>query len=126
MSSSKNRNEQGQNVLYSERMKKNDNFEPEQAEKKQDGVTPEQQFERFFIEMVTTMYQKNGLSHSEFGRAVFGEKSGVRIWGGVRSTKRERDITLAEVLKMAKTLNVELPTLIFKAYERAKDKDIIS
>ena len=106
-------------------MKKTDNFEPEQAEKDRPEMTPEQKFERFFIELVTSMYQKNGLSHSDFGRAVFGEKSGVRIWGGVRSAKRERDITLAEVLKMAKALNVELPTLIFKTYERAKEKDIL-
>lgn len=126
MSSLKTHNEQGQNVLYSKRMKKTGNFEPEQAEKDGTEMTPEQKFERFFIELVTSMYQENGLSHSDFGRAVFGEKSGVRIWGGVRSAKRERDITLAEVLKIAKALNVELPTLIFKAYERAKEKDILS
>lgn len=107
-------------------MRKTDYFEPEGADTNTAELTPEKRFERFFVKMITGMATDKGLSQAEFGRRVFGEKSGIRIWGGVRSDKRCRDVSLAEALHMANVLDIEFPSLIWQAYERAKSEDILS
>ena len=72
-------------------------------------------YERFFVQEVTNMARERGLSHSEFGRRLFGEE-GSRMWRTVRdpmNTRKPRRVSLGEVHKVAEILDVELPSLIW-------------
>jgi len=72
-------------------------------------------YERFFVQEVTNMAREKGLSHSEFGRRLFGEEGG-RMWRTVRdpmNTRKPRRISLGEAHKIAELLEVDLPSLIW-------------
>ena len=82
-------------------------------------------FEYFFIEEIARRLDEAGLSHSEFGRQVFGEHSGSRLWRAARGENRKRGLSLSEAFKMAEILGTDYPSLIWDIYQKAKKEDII-
>lgn len=69
------------------------------------------EFEIFFVELTCDIIEERGLTHSEFGRKVFGENDGPRIWRSVRSTrgkKSRRKLSLQEAYMISDTLNKNL------------------
>jgi len=71
-------------------------------------------FESLFIEAVAEQIDDSDLSHSEFGRAVFGNASGDRLWRSCRGEKRKRTVSIGEAYVMAEALGVDLPTLLWR------------
>lgn len=77
-------------------------------------------FERDFVAHITAMVDSREITHSDFGKYVFGEVSGVRIWRYVREEKRQRFVTLSEAQKMAEYFREDLSGLIKKIEQKAK------
>lgn len=69
------------------------------------------EFETHFIKLTCNIIEERGITHSEFGRKVFGENDGPRIWRSVRSTSsktKHRKLSLQEAYIMSATLNKNL------------------
>lgn len=77
-------------------------------------------FERDFVAHITAMVEGRDIKHTDFGKYVFGELSGVRIWRYVRDEKRQRFITLSEAERMAEYFREDLSSLIKKVEQKAK------
>lgn len=78
--------------------------------------------ERNFVAHITAMVEEKGFNHSEFGKYVFGETSGVRIWRSTRDNTRQRFITMSEAVRMAEYLKEDLSSLIWKIEQMEKTK----
>lgn len=81
-------------------------------------------FQLFFVYEVSRMASERGFSHSEFGRRVFGEHSGSRIWRVARQLGRGRSISLVDCYNMAEVLEVDLPSLLWKTTQRANAESL--
>lgn len=81
-------------------------------------------FQLFFVHEVAKMAQDAGLSHSEFGRLVFGETSGSRIWRTARDLSRRRAISVADCYTIADVLQVDLPSMIWQITQRATPENL--
>ena len=79
---------------------------------KKDSAMPDYiEFETFFVELTCEIIEERGLTHSEFGRNVFGENDGPRIWRSVRNAtgnKSRRKLSLQEAYMISDTLNKNL------------------
>lgn len=84
-------------------------------------------FERVFVELVAERVEDSGLSHSEFGRRVFGGgASGVRLWRSVRDHDgRGRKLTLGEAYRMAEALGTDFPSLVWNLCQAAKNRGML-
>ena len=83
-------------------------------------------FERIFITLVAERVEACGMSHSEFGRQVFGDSSGVRLWRSCRDfEKRRRKLTLDEAYQMAIVLGTDFPTMIWNMVCEAKARGML-
>lgn len=94
----------GHIALYSEYMKKSELFE------------------NLFVEAMVKRVETAGMSHSEFGRRVFGEDSGARAWRATREKERKRGLGIGEAYMMAEALDVEFPALIWEVMQEIKDR----
>lgn len=83
------------------------------------------QFERALVALVAEKVEASGLSHSEFGRRVFGEESGARLWRSCRDPERARKVVLAEAYTMAEVLGQDLPTMLWQLAQEAKARGLI-
>lgn len=83
-------------------------------------------FEDFFVEEITRRVEESKLSHSEFGRLVFGTDSGPRAWRATREKERKRRISIGEALMMAEVLGLELPALVWEITQKAESKGILT
>lgn len=77
-------------------------------------------FEGLFIEAVADLVENSEMSHSEFGRAVFGDASGDRLWRAARGERRKRSVTVGEAYVMAEVLGLDLPTLLWRIVQDKK------
>lgn len=77
-------------------------------------------FERAFVALVAERVEQAGMSHSEFGRRVFGSEHGSRLWRTAREPARARKIILAEAYRMAEVLGTDLPTLLWQISREAE------
>jgi len=84
-------------------------------------------FERVFITLMIERIEDCGMSHAEFGKKVFGETSGVRLWRSCRDfEKRRRKLTLEESYRMAAVLGTDFPTMVWNMVQAAKARGMIS
>jgi len=84
-------------------------------------------FEQVFIKLVAERVEDAGLSHSAFGKRVFGEASGVRLWRACRDMeKRRRKLTLDEAYRMAEALGTDFPTMVWNIAQAARSRGMIS
>ncbi len=98
----------GETLLYTEVMKK------------------AEQFEQFFVEAIEARVESSSLSHSEFGRRVFESDSGPRLWRAAREQGRKRGLSVGEAYLMAEALGIEFPALIWEIVQEAKHKGILT
>lgn len=108
-------------------MTENKASEPLEAGENQEGTEEpsyQKKFEYLLVDIVSNVVEKQGGSHSAFGKEVFGAHSGIKIWLNCR--KHRRDVTVAEAMKMAEVIGTDLPDLVWKVTKEAKDLDIIS
>lgn len=82
-------------------------------------------FERAYVTIVAERVDASEMSQSEFGRRVFGETSGVRLWRLCRAEKRTRSITLAESLRMAETLGQDFAAFIWQVRQEASVRGML-
>jgi len=83
-------------------------------------------FERVFITLIAERVEVSGMSHSEFGRRVFGDSSGVRLWRSCRDfEKRRRKLTLDEAYRMALALGTDFPTMVWNMVREAKARGML-
>ncbi|MDR3044031.1 MAG: hypothetical protein LBU75_07175 [Desulfovibrio sp.] len=82
-------------------------------------------FERALVALVAERVENSDLSHSEFGRRIFGEESGSRLWRSCRDATRPRRILLAEAHRMAELLGMDFPTMIWQFTQEAKARGLI-
>lgn len=83
-------------------------------------------FERAFVTIVAEMVEQKGMSHSDFGRRVFGETSGVRLWRWCRSEEnRGRRLMLGEAYAMAAALDTDFPSLVWKISKEAVERGLL-
>lgn len=94
----------GRNALYSGYMKKSERFE------------------KLFVEAMVRRVEAAGMSHSEFGRRVFGEGSGSRAWRATREKDRKRGLGIGEAYMMAEALGMEFPALVWEVMQEVKDR----
>lgn len=80
-------------------------------------------FERAFVALLAERVESSGMSHSEFGRRVFGEDSGSRTWRSTRDPERARKITLAEVHLAANVLGLDFPTMVWQFTQEIRAKE---
>ena len=81
-------------------------------------------FGRHFVSVVAARVEASGISHSEFGRRVFGASDGGRTWRAVRDPKgsgKPRVLLLDEAYAMARALDMDST-----GGERAKKGELIS
>jgi hypothetical protein len=84
-------------------------------------------FERVFITLIAERVEASPLSHSEFGRRVFGAASGIRLWRSCRDfEKRRRKLTLDEAYRMADVLGTDFPTMLWNMVQEAKARGMLS
>lgn len=79
-------------------------------------------FERAYVALVAERVEAAGMSHSEFGRRVFGDESGSRLWRSCRDTGRTRRLLLAEAHKMAEVLGTDYPTMVWEITREAHSR----
>ncbi|WP_051258220.1 hypothetical protein [Desulfovibrio cuneatus] len=84
-----------------------------------------QEFERQFILAVDERVEKSGLTHSNFGRKVFGEVSGERLWRKCRDVKNPRKISFAESYAMATLLGIDYPSFVWQVGQRVLQEDVV-
>ncbi|ABM29791.1 hypothetical protein Dvul_2780 [Nitratidesulfovibrio vulgaris DP4] len=82
-------------------------------------------FERALVALIAEQVEQRGMSHSEFGRAIFGQEHGPRLWRTARDPKRARKITIAEAYRMAETLGTDLPTLLWRITQDATTRGMM-
>ena len=63
-------------------------------------------FGRHFVSVVAARVEASGISHSEFGRRVFGASDGGRTWRAVRDPKGS-----------GKPLDMDFPSLIWTVFQ---------
>ena len=86
-------------------------------------------FGRHFVSVVAARVEASGISHSEFGRRVFGASDGGRTWRAVRDPKgsgKPRVLLLDEAYTMARALDMDRVSVISTGGERAKKGELIS
>lgn len=74
-------------------------------------------FEIFFVDSIAERLVAMGMSHNEFGRLVFGEADGGRLWRSVRdpqNTGKRRKLSLGETYTIAEVLGTDLPSLMWQ------------
>lgn len=98
----------GQFIPYSYKMKKADIFE------------------QFFVEAMTEKVEASTMSHSEFGRRVFGEDSGARLWRATREKSRKRSVSIGEASLMAEALGMDFPSLVWEIVQDGKRRGILT
>ena len=77
-------------------------------------------FGRHFVSVVAARVEALGISHSEFGRRVFGTPDGARTWRAVRDPKgtgKPRVLLLDEAYAMARALDTDFPGLIWSVFQ---------
>lgn len=77
-------------------------------------------FGRHFVSVVAARVEALGISHSEFGRRVFGASDGGRTWRAVRDPKgsgKPRVLLLDEAYAMARALDMDFPSLIWTVFQ---------
>lgn len=74
-------------------------------------------FERTVIDLVVEILKKRGITHTDFGHAIFGPESGVRSWRKCREGTTPRKLSLAETHKIAEFLGIDLATMLWQ-FER--------
>ena len=82
-------------------------------------------FERAYVAICAERVDALNMSHSEFGRQVFGETSGVRLWRLCRADKRTRSVTLAESMRMAEVLGQDFAAFIWQVRQEASARGLI-
>lgn len=83
-------------------------------------------FERVFITLIAERVEASGMSHSAFGRKVFGDSSGIRLWRSCRDfEKRRRKLTLDEAYRMAVALGTDFPTMVWNMVCEAKARGML-
>ena len=90
------------------------------------GMENTQSFERIIIMMAEAMLDESGQKHAPFGRAVFGESNGARLWRMTRGDLKERRLSVNEAKSMADYFEMDFPTFIWKAHQWGRDKGLIS
>lgn len=84
-------------------------------------------YEKAFVSLVAERVEDLGMSHSEFGRRVFGSTAGVRLWRSCRDFKsRRRKLTLGEAYLMAEALGTDFPSLVWNLTQAAKNRGLLS
>jgi hypothetical protein len=84
-------------------------------------------FERVFITLVAERVKAAKMSHSEFGRKIFGESAGVRLWRACRDFEgRGRRLTLDEAYRMADVLGTDFPTMVWNMVQEAKARGLLN
>ncbi len=68
--------------------------------------------------------QMGGRKHAPFGRFVFGEDNGPRVWRLIRAGQR-RSITIDETCRMAQFFGQNIAEFIAKIYAAAIEKKLI-
>lgn len=79
-------------------------------------------FEKLFIEVMAERVEAAKMSHSEFGRRVFGEESGARAWRATREKNRKRGLGIGEAYMMAEALDMEFPALMWEVMQEIKNR----
>ena len=79
-------------------------------------------FERSFVQVVVETLVKKGIKHAPFGRAIFGDESGSRIWLQVRDESKPRRLSLAEAHKIALFLGKDFPALTWEVQQEIEKK----
>ena len=77
-------------------------------------------FGRHFVSVVAARVEASGISHSEFGRRVFGASDGGRTWRAVRDPKgsgKPRVLLLDEAYALAGALDMDFPSLIWTVFQ---------
>lgn len=69
--------------------------------------------QKAFVEDVSKRLAETDISHNQFGKDIFGEASGGRIWRGLREGARTRKLSLEEACRMAERLGLEFPNLLW-------------
>lgn len=87
-----------------------------------EGMKTSSEFERDFIVLVTERVEDLGMSQSEFGKKVFGEASGDRLWRATRSPSRKRGLSLGAAVTMAEALGTDFPSLVWHVTQAAKNR----
>jgi len=88
--------------------------------------TPEL-YEQAFIKLIAERVEDIGMSHSEFGKLVFGKAGGVRIWRSCRDIEgRGRSLTLAEAYRIAEVLGSDFPCLVWNLTMAAKNRGMLA
>ncbi len=82
------------------------------------------EFERAVIDLVAEILEKQGVTHTDFGRAVFGPESGVRAWRKCRESETPRKLSLAETHKIAEFLGIDLATMLWQLEREAEYRKI--
>ncbi len=100
----------GQNVPYIDAMNKADIFE------------------RAFVTLIAERVEDLGMPHSEFGRRVFGETAGARLWRSCRGSEQRpaRKVTLGEAYRMAEALGTDFPSLVWNLSQAAKNRGMLT
>lgn len=74
-------------------------------------------FEKIFVDHISGMLQEKGISHNEFGKLVFGETDGGRLWRSIRDPQnsgKRRKVTINEAYTMATVLGTDLPYIMWQ------------
>lgn len=82
-----------------------------------------EKYQFFLVCYVSELAKAKGLSQSELGRRVFGS-AGARVWRTAREAKRRRNITVADLFHIATALDTDLPGLMWKVDQAAKNTDL--
>lgn len=82
-------------------------------------------FEKALVQIVAEMITLRGFKHSAFGRFVFGEKSGARLWRVAREADRGRVITVDETVLMADFFHEDYVSFMRTVYQQAKSRKMI-
>lgn len=83
------------------------------------------EFERAYVAIVAERVEAKNMSHSEFGKHIFGETSGVRLWRLCKAKERTRSVTLAESMRMAEVLGEDFAAFIWQVRQEAVARGMI-
>lgn len=82
-------------------------------------------FEKIFIDYVVELLAQKGISHNEFGKLVFGDTDGGRLWRSIRDPQnsgKRRKVSINEAFSMAQTLGTDLPSLMWQISQASTAK----
>lgn len=82
-------------------------------------------YERAIVALVAEKVEEIGMSHSEFGRRIFGEESGVRLWRKCRESTSPRKLVFSEAYKIAELFDLDLPTMLWQFSQEAQRRGML-